>query len=101
MGVPITFIDKYSPEQFEIIGFAGGWNGNSPLVTKKYPKQQRQYNRDGSVSAVGKLNDGTPIIALNDKPQNMTYYRIDDEFYYIRTYGRILIRRKQVQRDEN
>ena len=24
MGVPITFLDKYSPEQFEIIGLAAG-----------------------------------------------------------------------------
>ena len=24
MGVPITFIDKYSPEQFEIVGLAAG-----------------------------------------------------------------------------
>jgi len=24
MGVPITFLDKYNPEQFEILGIAGG-----------------------------------------------------------------------------
>ena len=24
MGVPITFLDKYSPDQFEIIGLAAG-----------------------------------------------------------------------------
>ena len=39
MGVPITFLDKYSPEQFEIIGmaedngkgFSGGiWDGKNP-----------------------------------------------------------------------
>jgi len=39
MGVPISFLDKYSPEQFEIIGmaednargFSGGiWDGKNP-----------------------------------------------------------------------
>ena len=24
MGVPITFLDKYSPDQFEIVGLAAG-----------------------------------------------------------------------------
>jgi site-specific DNA-methyltransferase (adenine-specific) len=24
MGVPITFLDKYSPEQFEIVGLTAG-----------------------------------------------------------------------------
>lgn len=24
MGVPITFLDKYNPDQFEIIGFIAG-----------------------------------------------------------------------------
>ena len=39
MGVPISFLDKYSPEQFEVIGmaedngkgFSGGiWDGKNP-----------------------------------------------------------------------
>lgn len=32
MGVPITFMDKYSPEQFEIVG--GTANGQVPNATK-------------------------------------------------------------------
>lgn len=28
MGVPITFLDKYNPEQFEIIGHEHDVNGN-------------------------------------------------------------------------
>ncbi len=95
MGVPITFLDKYNPDQFEIIGFAGGWNGNSPMITIKYPQKQIQVNKDGSTVSVGKLNDGTPSIKLNEKPINTTYYDIGDDFYYIRTYGRILIKRRK------
>ena len=35
MGVPITFMDKYSPEQFEILGITDRQNTSS-LRTKKY-----------------------------------------------------------------
>ncbi len=35
MGVPITFIDRYNPEQFEIVGLiAGNIKGLSGLITK-------------------------------------------------------------------
>ena len=35
MGVPITFLDKYNPEQFEILGITDRDN-NSGLKTKEY-----------------------------------------------------------------
>ena len=96
MGVPITFLDKYNPEQFEIVGFAGGWNGKSDLVTRKYPKIQKQHDKHGKTQNVGKMNDGTASFKVVQKPCNMTYYTVDDEFFYIRSYGRILIRAKKV-----
>ena len=34
MGVPITFMDKYNPEQFEIIGFRKGDDGRDLRYTK-------------------------------------------------------------------
>ena len=34
MGVPITFLDKYCPEQFEIVGLFGNFE---PEVSSKYP----------------------------------------------------------------
>ena len=33
MGVPITFMDKYNPEQFEIIGIAEGDSGKELGLT--------------------------------------------------------------------
>lgn len=39
------------------------------------------------------MNDGTPQIKIKTMPKG-TYYTIDDDYYYIRTYGRILIRKK-------
>lgn len=91
MGVPITFMDKYNLEQFEIVGFAGGWNGKSDLVTKKYPAKQIQHDRNGREQIVGKMNDGTPQIQVSERPVSLTYYTVDDGFYYLRTYGRVLI----------
>lgn len=35
MGVPITFLDKYCPEQFEIVGFRKGYDGKDLRYTDK------------------------------------------------------------------
>ncbi len=45
MGVPITFLDKYNPTQFEIIGIANSarWIGNFPCYT--IINGRRIYNR--------------------------------------------------------
>ena len=37
MGVPITFLHKFSPEQFEILGFRKGNNGRDLSINGKYP----------------------------------------------------------------
>lgn len=37
MGVPITFLDKYNPEQFEIIKFRKGDDGKDLSINGKYP----------------------------------------------------------------
>jgi hypothetical protein len=41
MGVPITFLDKYNPEQFEILGITSGRNELECVPIKRYknPKQ--------------------------------------------------------------
>lgn len=38
MGVPVTFLDKYNPDQFEILGLSG--DPDYPM-TKKYGKKER------------------------------------------------------------
>ena len=43
MGVPITFLDKYSPEQFEIIGISKTWFG----AASKVYGQQIQVDKNG------------------------------------------------------
>lgn len=88
MGVPITFLDKYNPEQFEILGITKTWFGGA---SKIYPNQV-QVNADGSTSVVSKLNDGATI-KVDIPPHGKTYYMVDDE-YFIQLYARIIIRRK-------
>ncbi|MDE3022768.1 MAG: adenine-specific methyltransferase EcoRI family protein [Pseudomonadota bacterium] len=70
MGVPITFLDKYNPEQFEILGITDRDN-NSGLKTKEYTQ--------GGAPNPGDLNRRGVI-------------RIGSE--YKSTYARLLIMRK-------
>lgn len=43
MGVPITFINKYCPEQFEIIGITENADYLKPLYIENYGKYHRPY----------------------------------------------------------
>ena len=73
MGVPISFLDKYCPEQFEIIGQTQGDSGKE-LGLKPFPRELKKLNpslRDGQLYYIDK--DGIP-----QKP-----------------YARVLIRKKQ------
>ena len=92
MGVPITFFDKYNPEQFEIIDITKAGAGNPATKTKKYPRQV-QIGKDGKQSTVTKLNDGANIV-VSTPPADKTYYIVDNVLY-VQTYPRILIRPKK------
>ena len=89
MGVPITFLDKYNPDQFEIIGITKKLGFH--LRTKIYPNQI-QVDPSGKKSNVTKLNDGATL-KLDKPPKDKTYYIVDDECF-IQVYARILIKRK-------
>lgn len=41
MGVPITFMDKYNPEQFEIIGISASWDESSATAQLKTSEKHR------------------------------------------------------------
>lgn len=73
MGVPITFLDKYNPEQFEIIGLGSGYLGQS-IGIKGIPKEHKAKMKGHS--AAGDL-----------------YYMKGD--MPVVPYSRILIRRKK------
>lgn len=88
MGVPLTFLDKYSPDQFEILGITKTWFG---LANKIY-SEQIQVDKNGKETRVTKLNDGA-VLEVQCPPIGKTYYKVNGKLY-IQTYPRILIRRK-------
>lgn len=58
MGVPITFLDKYNPDQFEILGITDR-DDNSGLKTRVYSKEDHpkygDLNRRGAILIDGQL----------------------------------------------
>jgi hypothetical protein len=45
MGVPITFIDKYNPDQFEIIGL-GISNSGIEIGVQPYKPEHKKYRKE-------------------------------------------------------
>jgi len=56
MGVPITFLDKYNPDQFEILGITDRQN-TSGLRTKKYTVDDSPKYNDLNARCVLKVNN--------------------------------------------
>ena len=73
MGVPVTFLDKYCPEQFEIIGFGSGYLGQS-IGIKGIPREHKQMMKGHSAA-------GDLYMMVNGQPKV--------------PYARILIRKRQ------
>ena len=86
-GVPITFLDKYCPEQFSILGITKTWFGGA---NKVYP-EQIQVNTSGKESRVTKLNDGA-VLQHTEIPVDETYYIVGGS-YYTQVYARVIIKR--------
>lgn len=89
MGVPVTFLDKHSPEQFEIVGITRAWSGDAAKV---YP-QQIQVDPSGKRSTVTKLNDSAAI-RIEKPPAGKTYYEVDGGLF-LKIYARLLIRSRK------
>ena len=92
MGVPITFLDKYNPEQFEILGLTQlGCHDLCP-DTKKY-NDYKEIDRATDIptgQGGGKTNENA---VLKGKGNKKTYYLgLNGEIVHS-VYKRILIRR--------
>lgn len=87
MGVPITFLDKYCPEQFEIL-FLGNLNGFPTLKTYINPKSH--------IKGVIKSNEMiNAVLTLKGEDKKGNFYTADNIDYTVYApYARILIRRK-------
>lgn len=92
MGVPITFLDKYSPDQFEIVALGHSKDNNfTPTKTYINPKKHR---KDGTVVSGGSVNN-VLAYAVEEQPVGQVYYSADNvDGYLMVPYARILIRNK-------
>lgn len=59
MGVPITFIDKFNPEQFEIVAFRKGYDGKDLVYTRE---EERRFN-----------NEVCPPVATTEREREANY----------------------------
>jgi len=92
MGVPITFLHKHNPEQFEILGITQGRDEFGTKPTKWYINP-KQINPDGTTSNGGKVNTGAQIL-LPHIPKGVYFTADNADGPLYRTYARILIKRK-------
>lgn len=93
MGVPVTFLDKYSPEQFNILGATQRGCHDEVLDTKKYDDYW-EVRQDGvkTGSSGGKTNENANLVG-NDGKKN---YFINKEGRIVQSaYSRIFIRHKK------
>lgn len=82
MGVPITFLDKYNPEQFEIVEFRKGKDGKDLVYSN--------LNGGGCAALLQNTRPSMPISGLMNSPK-------DTAVNGKSKYARILIRRLQSQ----
>ena len=94
MGVPITFLDKYNPEQFEILGITSGREEFEAIPTKRYINP-KQINEDGTITNGSKANTRATLL-WSKKPKGI-YYTADNTVGYLSIlYARIVIRNKRL-----
>ena len=96
MGVPITFLDKYNPLQFEIIGLLNSSSEELAGIksTRTYAEFKEIKQDQTLTGASGNKAKGNPI--LKGKPEKGNYYiNLETGETVFSLYARILIRRRQ------
>lgn len=93
MGVPISFLNKYNPDQFEILGATQRGCHDEVPDTKKYDDYwEMKQNGQKTGSSGGKTNENANLLG-NDGKKN---YFINSEGRIIQSaYQRIFIRHKR------
>lgn len=123
MGVPITFMDKYNPDQFDIVAFRKGEDGKDLVFTRER-EREREYNhtfvslynvdsgndkerrrKDKWASYLRENNNHaqkTPVEIIFPLATNLQNGLINDcTINGKKTYVRILIRKAEVTSYEN
>jgi hypothetical protein len=94
MGVPITFMYKYNPEQFKILGMTSGREEFEATPSKKYINP-KQTNKDGSIGNGSKVNTSASLL-YSDIPEGV-FYTADNVHGYLKMlYTRFLIKNKKI-----
>ena len=90
IGVPITFMDKYNPEQFEIVGL--GKTGNCEFTSNR---KIERLDKDGKPT--GKYTTLSYLYRKYDakKDKKPSYRDIETGELYSSIYARILIKHKR------
>ncbi len=91
VGVPITFLHKFNPEQFEIVGLGNSRDNFTPNKDYINPKK---ILKNGTTVNGGAINCVLTLSQKN-KPENIIFYISDNSDYLVPPYARILIRRKK------
>jgi hypothetical protein len=92
IGVPITFVDKYNPEQFEILGLGNSRENFTPNKDYINPKK---IMKDGTVRNGNAINC-VFAIEVDEKPVNTTYYTSENSKYLVAPYARVIIKHKKL-----
>ena len=94
-GVPITYLDKYNSEQFEIIGMLqSSTDEQAGIPNLRFYNSFREMRQDMLYTGAsgGKAN-GNPVIKEKPKKGNFLYNETTGEYVHS-VYARIVIRRK-------
>ncbi len=93
MGVPISFLDKYCPEQFEIIGSSQRGCHDGFPDTKKYDDYREMRQNGTPTGSSGSKTNGNANLERNDGKNN---YFINENGHIVQSaYSRIFIRKRE------
>jgi len=93
MGVPISFMDKYNPDQFEIIGLS--MKAGFGLESNKFYDSYKETKQDGeSTGSSGKKTNGNPMLV--GKPKKGNYYIDEQRNCSYSLYDRLFIVNKNL-----
>lgn len=93
MGVPVTFMNKYNPNQFEILGCTQRDCHSEVPDTKKYNEYREMKQNGTETGSSGVKTNENPVIVGNDGVHN---YYVNSEGRMVQSLStRIFIRRKR------
>lgn len=90
MGVPITFLDKFNPEQFEILGLSQ--KVGLGLESTKFYNDYFEFKKDGTkTGSSGQKTNGNPV--MKGMPPKNNYFSNGTDIVHS-LYARIFIKNK-------